>query len=184
MYLNEDLFEEVDVSEDYLVEKQGILASLSNRNYKLKGFWGTSLGKRILDAAKAMGLAIKNYEVHHINGLHPPSLKSPDNKAENLALVPINMHRDLTEENDKIVEEVLYNGFGDKVIGGHVMELWIYAKNTGKDISQYIEIQEDLYSDIVNDILTKIVDNFINNHYNTPGHSGIYLVTDLLNQEG
>lgn len=107
MYLNEDLFEDVDVSEDYLVEKQGILASLSNRSYKLKGFWGTSLGKRILDAAKAMGLSIKNYEVH-----------------------------------------------------------------------------QDLYSDIVNDILTKIVDNFINNHYNTPGHSGIYLVTDLLNQEG
>lgn len=184
MYLNEDLFEEVGVSEDYLAEGPSLLTLLSERDYNPKGFWGTSLGRQVLATPKGAQLKNDGYEAHHINGVHLTSSTSPHNSEENIALLQYDLHLKLNKDSREIVKGVLEDGFGDPTIGRYIMKLWVYATNNNKDISNYIEIQQDLYGKIKQNSLSRIEDNFFDNYYDVPGHSGIYLVTDLLSQEG
>lgn len=174
LHLDERLFEE------YLVEENKLLSLLSNRDYNVRGFWQTTLGKQTLSTDLGRTLKDNNYVAHHINGIHPTAAKSEFNDPSNIALLTNDLHRELTNDNNRIVKETLSKSFGDSTLGNYIMELLTYAINKNINLDRYFEFKENRYSNIIDDILNNITTHF---YEFKQSNNNIYLLTDILSQK-
>lgn len=174
LYLDENLFE------DYLIEENNLLSLLSDREYNAKGFWQTTLGKRTLSTELGRSLKNNDYVAHHINGIHPTSAESEFNDPSNIALLPNNLHVQLTNDNNRIVKETLLRSFDDVTLGNYIMQLLIYAINKNLNLDEYFEIKQNKYLEIIDNILNNITTHF---YKFIEGHSDVYLLSDIISQK-
>lgn len=169
------------LKEQFLTE-DSILSLLSNRKYNPKGFWQTAVGKK---CANLISRITKNsnvkYEAHHISGIHPTDSSSEYNSVRNIAVVPEDLHKQITKENNDIVDAVLSKALGgcDKYIARNIIEILLYAENNNIDLSPYSKMDTDVKDKICNQIIEEIQRNFYNKYSQ---RDDVFLLSDEDNQ--
>lgn len=169
------------LQEQFLTE-DSILSLLSNRKYNPKGFWQTAVGKK---CANLISRITKNsnvkYEAHHISGIHPTDSSSEYNSVSNIAVVPEDLHKQITKENNDIVDAVLSKALGgcDKYIARNIIEILLYAENNNIDLSPYSKMDKSVKDKICNQIIEEIQRNFYNNYSQ---RDDVFLLSDEDNQ--
>lgn len=145
------------------VDSDYILSLLSNKEWKASGFFAggkhSNIKQKLLKALDNPE-EFSNYHVHHINGLHPSTSQDENNNINNLAFIPKDIHKQLTQDNKKIVEEVMGAVFHDANIGSAVFGIITYCLNKGIDYTEYISIDVDIYNQAKKQINDKIVNHF------------------------
>lgn len=169
------------LKEQFLTE-DSILSLLSNRKYNPKGFWQTAVGKK---CASLISRITKNsnvkYEAHHISGIHPTDSSSEYNSVRNIAVVPEDLHKQITKENNDIVDAVLSKALGgcDKYIARNIIEILLYAENNNIALSPYSKMDKAVKDKICNQIIGEIQRNFYNKYSQ---RDDVFLLSDEDNQ--
>lgn len=169
------------LKEQFLTE-DSILSLLSNRKYNPKGFWQTAVGKQ---CASLISRITKNinvkYEAHDISGIHPTDSSSEYNSVRNIAVVPEDLHKQITKENNDIVDAVLSKALGgcDKYIARNIIEILLYAENNNIDLSPYSKMDKAVKDKICNQIIGEIQRNFYNKYSQ---RDDVFLLSDEDNQ--
>lgn len=169
------------LKEEFLVE-DSILSLLSNREYNPKGFWQTSAGKKCANLiSKITRNSNVKYEAHHISGIHPTDSSSEYNSVNNIAVVPQSVHKQITKENNNIVDAVLSKALGgcDKYIARNIIEILLYAENNNIDLTPYAKIDNAVRDKICNQIIEEIQRNFYTKYSQ---RDDVFLLSDEDNQ--
>ena len=135
--LEEDQLQENDA------EVKSLIRELSNRNYRVHGFWDRNPIVRDL-IIKYDGINPDDYEVHHISGVHNFGRVQNSNTSTNLVLVnkKSKLHRTFSKEYVQFVKEFLDRnkyGFGSYTVSDPVTRK-LLESNELRDITHlYIQ---------------------------------------------
>lgn len=152
-------------------------ADANAKNYTLKGL-KTVILKRYNDPIQKLCLEVMsknkddaeaffkdvcsdNWEVHHINGIHKDSSTSD---LENLALVPIDIHEELTDQNEDIAKNLFLNSrslTGVEDADKLIFRLLVVLKANNRNPSDILRIKaHDIYNSVNKELPEKAAKNF------------------------
>lgn len=99
----------------------------------------------------------------------------------NIAVVPEDLHKQITKENNDIVDAVLSKALGgcDKYIARNIIEILLYAENNNIDLSPYSKMDKAVKDKICTQIIEEIQRNFYNKYSQ---RDDVFLLSDEDNQ--